>query len=217
MPAGVQQKVKLLQLYELLKQETDEDHPISRVELCRRLNEMGVSSNVRTLSKDIEELRSSGYEVMSFMRKWEKFYYLPEHDFSVPELKILIDAVQAASFISGKKTEELVGKIAMIGGSHRAELLRDNMVKFNTRKHTNETVLYTVDSIEDAIARRKKIPQFGTFMRNLHKEKGVPTALPFLWQRENVFRTPLCAPRKAAQRKPSLTANQQLAALSSES
>lgn len=42
MPAGVQQKVKLLKLYELLKQETDEDHPISRVELCRRLNEMGV-------------------------------------------------------------------------------------------------------------------------------------------------------------------------------
>ncbi len=170
MPAGVQQKVKLLKLYELLKQETDEDHPISRVELCRRLNEMGVSSNVRTLSKDIEKLRSSGYEVMSFMRKWEKFYFLPEHDFSVPELKILIDAVQAASFISDKKTEELVGKIAMIGGSHRAELLQDNMVRFNTRKHSNETVFYTVDSIEDAIARRKKIA-FNYFHLNEKAER----------------------------------------------
>ena len=149
MPAGVQQKVKLLKLYELLKQETDEDHPISRDELCRRLNEMGVSSNVRTLSKDIEELRSCGYEVMSFMRKWEKFYYLPEHDFSVPELKILIDAVQAASFISEKQTEELVGKIA---------------------KHSNETVFYTVDSIEDAIARRKKIA-FNYFHLNENAER----------------------------------------------
>ena len=34
------QKIKLIKLYELLRKETDEDHPISRVELCRRLNEM---------------------------------------------------------------------------------------------------------------------------------------------------------------------------------
>ncbi len=48
--SGIQQKLKLMKLYELLKQETDEDHPISRRELCRRLNELGISSNVRTLS-----------------------------------------------------------------------------------------------------------------------------------------------------------------------
>ena len=52
--AANMQKIKLLKLYELLRKETDESHPISRVELCRRLNEMGISSNVRTLSLDIE-------------------------------------------------------------------------------------------------------------------------------------------------------------------
>ena len=52
--AANMQKIKLLKLYELLRKETDEAHPISRVELCRRLNEMGISSNVRTLSLDIE-------------------------------------------------------------------------------------------------------------------------------------------------------------------
>jgi hypothetical protein len=35
----------------------------------------------------------------------------------------------------------------MIGGSHKAELLKSSMVRFNTRKHTNESILYTVDSI----------------------------------------------------------------------
>ena len=52
------QKIKLIKLYEFLRKETDEDHPISRVELCKRLNEMGISSNVRTLSLDIEVLTS---------------------------------------------------------------------------------------------------------------------------------------------------------------
>ncbi len=64
-----------------------------------------------------------------------KGYCIEDRSFSVPELKILIDAVQAASFITGKKTAELIDKIAELGGSHKAEILKSNMVCFNTRKH----------------------------------------------------------------------------------
>ena len=85
------QKIKLIKLYELLRKETDEDHPISRVELCRRLNDMGISSNVRTLSLDIEVLTDNGFEIMSFLKDKEKFYYVPEHELTIPEIKILID------------------------------------------------------------------------------------------------------------------------------
>jgi len=151
------QKIKLLKLYELLRRDTDEDHPISRRELCRRLNEMGISSNVRTLSLDIQTLTDNGYEVMSFMRDKERFFYIPERELTLPEIKILIDALQAASFVTQKKTTELVEKVAALGGSHKAELIKKNMICFNTRKHSNESVLYTVDGIEDAIIRRKKI------------------------------------------------------------
>ena len=56
------QKIKLLRLYEFLRRETDEDHPISRVKLCQQLNDMGISSNVRTLSLDIAVLRDNGFE-----------------------------------------------------------------------------------------------------------------------------------------------------------
>ena len=58
--AANMQKIKLLKLYELLRKETDEAHPISRVELCRRLNEMGISSNVRTLSLDTTKRKVQG-------------------------------------------------------------------------------------------------------------------------------------------------------------
>ena len=151
------QKIKLLKLYELLRRETDEDHPISRRDLCKRLNEIGISSNVRTLSKDIEVMQESGYEIISYIEDHERYYYIPETDLSLPEIKILIDAVQAASFITDKKTAELIDKVASLGGSHKAELLKENMVCFNTRKHTNESILYNVNSIEDAIIRKKKI------------------------------------------------------------
>ncbi len=164
------QKIKLLKLYELLRNETDESHPISRRDLCARLNELGISSNVRTLSKDIEVLQENGFEIMSYLKDKERFYYIPEHELSIPEIKILIDAVQAASFITEKKTAELVEKVAALAGSHSAELLKKNMVCFNTRKHTNEAVLYTVDSIEDAIIRKKKIA-FNYFHLNEKAER----------------------------------------------
>ena len=173
--AANMQKIKLLKLYELLRKETDEAHPISRVELCRRLNEMGISSNVRTLSLDIEVMQENGFEIMSYLKDKEKFYYVPEHELTVPEIKKLIDAVQAASFITEKKTAELIEKVTALGGSHQAELLKENMVCFNTRKHTNEDILYTVDGIEDAIIRRKKI-EFNYFHLNEKSERVCVTA-----------------------------------------
>ena len=164
------QKIKLIKLYELLRKETDEDHPISRIELCKRLNDIGISSNVRTLSLDIEVLTENGFEVMSFLKDKEKFYYVPEHELTIPEIKILIDALQAASFVTEKKTADLVEKVAALGGSHKAELLKDNMICFNTRKHTNEAILYTVDGIESAIIRKKKIA-FNYFHLNEKAER----------------------------------------------
>lgn len=151
------QKIKLITLMDLLQRETDEEHPISRQALCRRLNDMGISSNPRVLSLDIEVLNDAGYEIMETQIGREKFYYVEDRTFSVPELKVKIDALEAASFISKKKTTQIVDKIASLGGMHRADLMMRNMVCFNTRKHTNEQVLFYIDSLEDAIVRKKKV------------------------------------------------------------
>ena len=85
------QKYKLLKLLELLRQETDEQHPLATSALCNRLAEMGISCERRTLAKDIAVLNDLGYEVMWNWVGKEKGYYIEDRSFSVPELKILID------------------------------------------------------------------------------------------------------------------------------
>ena len=157
MAQGNCQKIKLLKLYELLQQETDEEHPMTTMTIVHRLGEAGISCDRRTLSKDMAILNEYGYELMWRKVSKEKGYYVEDRSFSVPELKILIDAVQAASFITDKKTAELVDKIANLGGSHRADILKDNMVCFNTRKHSNEAIYYNVNYLEDAIQQQKKV------------------------------------------------------------
>lgn len=152
------QKIKLMKIMEILRQETDEEHPMTKVELAARLVAMNVSCSPRSLIRDIKLLNEQGYEIMERLMGHEKGYFVCDRSFSVPELKILIDAVQAASFVTEKKTGELVDKIAALGGSHRAALLKGNLVKFNTRKHRNENVYYTVAFWKTPLNRTEKWP-----------------------------------------------------------
>ncbi|MBQ8374501.1 MAG: WYL domain-containing protein [Clostridia bacterium] len=75
----------------------------------------------------------------------------------MPEVLILLDAVQAASFITQKKTEELVDKLADLAGSERAKVLKQNIVEFTVAKSSNENILYAVNEISQAILNKKKI------------------------------------------------------------
>ena len=150
-------KVKLLKLVELLRRRTDEQHPMTTSEICAAMAEMGIPCDRRIVKQDVDNLNELGYEVMVTTVGHEKAYFVEDRSFSLPELKILIDAVHASSFITEKKSAELIEKLAALAGEHRAEVLKRNMVCFNTRKHSNEKILYTIDTLEAAILNQKKV------------------------------------------------------------
>lgn len=164
------QKIKLLVLYEMLRQETDEEHPMNTNEILRRLSEKNITCDRRTLTKDMRTLNEYGFEIMSRFVGHEKAYYIEDRSFDEPEIRILADAVRAASFITESKTEELTDKIAALGGSHRKELLEKSRTIFNTRKHSNEDVYYTVDRLEEAISEGKRV-SFKYFDLNKNAER----------------------------------------------
>lgn len=150
-------KIKLLRIWEILKQDSDENNPLTTNQILEKLSESGIVCDRRTLYQDISTLNSYGYEVICKKGQHSNGYYVIDRSFDVPELRILIDAVQAASFISPKKTAELTDKIAALGGSYRADILKKNIVEFKTTKHNNEHIYYSVNAIEDAILAGKKI------------------------------------------------------------
>ncbi|MCD8048662.1 MAG: WYL domain-containing protein [Clostridia bacterium] len=163
-------KIKLLKLVELLWKESDEQHPLTTNYICEYMNGIGITCDRRVVTQDVALLNELGYEVLSVQVGKKKGYYLAEREFSVPELKILIDAVQAAGFITEKKTDELIDKIAKLGGAHKAEILKNNLVCFNTRKHSNESIYYNVDALEEALQRYKKVI-FRYFDIGIEREK----------------------------------------------
>lgn len=151
-------KIKLIKILEMLRQDSDEDHYIESTEILSKLAAMGIECDRRTLYGDIDVLNDFGYEVLCEKNPGKpNKYCVVDRSFDVPELRILMDAVQASSFITPSKTEVLLDKIADLGGSHRAELLRSNIVKFNMTKSANESIFYSISEINLAIENNKKV------------------------------------------------------------
>ena len=156
MPVEKGQRLKLLKIWEILCQETDEAHPMSSVELLERLEALDIKCDRRTLYADIQALNESGYKINCNRRKTNE-YFVERREFSMAEIQILMDAVQAASFITDDKTKLLVDKIAELAGSRKAEAIKKNTVAFNTVKSHNEDIFGTVATITQALEQGKKI------------------------------------------------------------
>lgn len=170
MPNSKKSKIKLVKLYEILKSQTDVNHPLTTYDLIDRLTALDISCDRRTISKDVSELNAVGFNVRTKKVGKQKAYYIDDTSLTIPELKILIDAVQAASFIPEDMSNEIIEKISALGGTHREEVLKGNQVAFNTRKHSNTDILRTVDVINRAITEHKKI-SFRYFDLDENKER----------------------------------------------
>ncbi len=127
--------------------------------LLEKLKEQGVVCQRQTLYDAIDTLNENGYEIICHRGIWNE-YYIEDRSFDLPEIRILMDAVQAANFITPKKTEVLIDKIAALGGSHRAELMKQDTVIYNEIKHNNEYIYYSINEIESAIRKKKKVSFF---------------------------------------------------------
>lgn len=175
MPVEKGQRLKLLKIWEILRQETDEAHPMSSVELLERLEAIDIKCDRRTLYADIQALNESGYKINCNRRKTNE-YFVERREFSMAEIQILMDAVQAASFITEEKTALLVDKIAELAGSRKAEAIKKNIVAFNTVKSHNEDIFGTVATITQALEQDKKIEflyfDYDTNKRRIYRKEN---------------------------------------------
>ena len=129
---------------------------MSSLELLSRLEDMGITCDRRTLYADIEVLNSCGYEILC-KRSACNEYYVKDRDFSVAEVRILMDAVQSADFITDWKSRLLVEKLSYLVGSRRGETLIDNLIAYNNTKTDNPDIYHNVEIITSAIQQGKQV------------------------------------------------------------
>lgn len=163
------QRAKLLILCQVLLRKGDEEHPISTPELIKALEQEGVPAERKSIYTDMEALREFGLDVQ--LQKGKKGgWFIGERDFELPELKLLVDAVQSSRFISRKKSESLIRKLSSLTSEHRAKQLRRQVYVDHRVKTENESVYYAIDALHTAIA-AGRVVKFRYFDYNAHREK----------------------------------------------
>ena len=175
------QKIKLLKIWEILNRKTDELHPISTQGLIQELALLGIKCERRTIYADIDSMQHFGYGICNKRKGHDMVYWVKQRQFDLPEIKIIMDAIQSSKFIPKKMTEELLNKLADLGGSSRTELMKRNVIHFNAVKHSNAAIYEIVDSLERAIENKKKIT-FNYFLLNFKGQREYKHTDPMVYR-----------------------------------
>lgn len=148
------QKLKILHIFKLLMEKSDEQNPVSTKEIINYLEENGISSERKAIYDDIESLCFFGADIISAGRKG---WYIGNRDFELAELKLLVDCVQANRFITEKKSNLLIKKLENLTSKTLAQDLHRQVYITNRPKNLNEKIYYNIDTLHEAINSGKQI------------------------------------------------------------
>lgn len=163
------QKLKIMFLAKILLENTDANHDITLQEIIDKLDANGVTAERKSLYDDLAQLEEFGFKLEKTQYDKTYHYKVVERDFELAELKLLVDSVQAAKFISEEKSNILIKKIEHLSSRHEASQLQRQVYVSGRVKTMNHDILENVDAIHNAIATNTKI-SFQYFQWNVKKE-----------------------------------------------
>ena len=149
-------KLKLLYLAQLFQEQTDEEHTVTVKDMIAYLDKLGIPAERKAIYEDLELLRLVGMDIVHTRTKTHNFH-LGQRTFELPELKMLIDVVQASPFLTAKKSMKLIGKLESLASTAQAGSLRRQVCVLNRVKTRNEQLYYNIDGINQAINEDKCI------------------------------------------------------------
>jgi len=157
MPKSDNQKLKIFHILDYLERNSNAGHPVRASELIEMLEKRhNILCERKSVYSDIAALQEYGVDIVSIPGK-KGGYYIASRNFELPELKLLIDAVQSSRFLTEKKSRELIEKLCNQCNEHDARLMRRDVLVSGRVKSMNETIYYNVDAIQDAISQNLQI------------------------------------------------------------
>lgn len=107
-PKGMNQKFKLYRLAQIMLEKTDDEHYITMPEIMKALATYEVTADRKSIYNDLRDLEKLGIEVEGAPVGKGYHYHVVSRPFELPELKLLVDAIQSSKFITERKTNALI-------------------------------------------------------------------------------------------------------------
>ena len=169
MAKGTNQKFKLYSLAQIMLENTDDEHYLTMPEIIAALERQGITAARKSVYEDLRDLEHLGIEVEGESAGKSYHYHVVNRPFELPELKLLVDAIQASKFITERKTNALIKKLEKLVSRYEATKLQRQVYVSGRIKTMNESIYYTVDAIHNAISENRKI-KFQYYQWNVKKE-----------------------------------------------
>lgn len=169
MPRGANQKFKLYYLAKIMLEKTDEDHYLTMPQILKELERYEVTAERKSIYTDLKDLERLGIEVEGEPDGRSYRYHVVGRQFELPEMKLLVDAIQSSKFITARKSRELIKKLESFVSEYEARKLQRQVYVSGRIKTMNESIYYNIDAIYNAIAENRKI-RFHYYQWNTKKE-----------------------------------------------
>ncbi len=185
-------KLRTLLIMQALLDKSDEKHRISVADINSILEEYELKADRKSVYSDIETLKEWGLDIEHTKEK-PSGWYLASREFEIPELKLLVDAVQSSKFITRNKSQELIKKLEKMTSVYLAKELNHNVYVSNRVKTDNEQIFYNINNIHEAINKNVQI-EFTYYKWTVNKELVPKKQKPYIispwvltWDDENYY------------------------------
>lgn len=185
------QKLKILYIKDYLEQFSSPDTPVSAAALMAHLEAHEISCERKSIYHDIASLQSYGMDIQ-MKHGPDGGYYLASRTFTLPELKLLVDAAQSSRFLTEEKSRNLVGKLCQLCNQNEERLILRQVAVAGRVKSMNDSIFDNVDAIQEAMGENHKISfrYFDWDLKHDPKFRGKTyTASPYalLWETDNYY------------------------------
>lgn len=151
------QGLKLLLIRDYLYNEASREHPKNAKQIQTFLQEYRIAASTKTIYTDISRLRDDLEIPIEYSGKGGRGYYIAEKPFDPAELRILIDCIRNAEFITKDDAATLTGKIMGLASSPDKELLTRQLEEEYKKSQTEASVIENVNLLMKAIDANRKI------------------------------------------------------------
>jgi len=164
----ISNKQRILNLMDIFKKETDEEHQLSLDDIYEKMVKMAgpnYNVNMKSIRGDIESLSNFGFNIDHEIGAHnKKLYYYQDREFEFYELRMLIDAVSSAKFITSDESQQLIEKLKNQTSNYLAKNLENQIFLEKKVKCENNSVRYFIDTIHRAIGGSFKIKfKYGSY------------------------------------------------------
>ena len=183
MPTESGKKIIILYILQILRRYTDADHTMTQQQIAEKLrDEYGLEVNRATVKRNIADLIDAGYDIQytevvrthtdrKTGEKEENTVYTNlyfEHEFTEPELHMLIDGLLFSRSVPYKQRKQLIDKLGKLSSAYFNQRM-NHVHCMSADSPQNPELFHTIDILDEAITAGKQVEitynYYGTDMK----------------------------------------------------